>query len=193
MNDLENIILASGSPRRSEILQKNHVKFQVIVSSVEENYPSVFSKEQIAMFLAFKKALEVETQCKKGIIIAADTIVYLNEVLGKPTHQEEAVYMLNKLSGKIHEVITGVSVMRVNSYDRVIFYDITKVTFKKLNKKAISDYIDSGEIWDKAGAYAIQGKGVELIEKIEGDYYNVVGLPFEKLKLVLEKRFNVKL
>lgn len=190
---MEKIILASGSPRRREILQKNLVKFDIIVSSAEENYPSNLSKEQIAMFLAFKKALEVENKCNEGIIIAADTIVYLNEVLGKPSNEEEAVTILNKLSGKIHEVITGISVVRANSFDRVIFNEITKVTFKKLNKKEINDYIDSGEIWDKAGSYAIQGKGVELIEKIEGDYYNVVGLPFEKLKLVLEDRFNVKL
>jgi len=190
---LEKIILASGSPRRKEILQKNHVKFDIITSEVDENYPTGCSKEQIAMLLALRKALDVETQHEDGIIIAADTIVYIDEILGKPTGLEEAIYMLEKLSGNTHEVITGVSVIRAKSFDRVAFYDSTKVVFKELNEGKIRDYIASGEVWDKAGAYAIQGKGVELIKKIEGDYYNVMGLPFEKLKLVLANRFNVKL
>ncbi len=190
---MERIVLASGSPRRKEILKKNNVKFDIITSTAEENYPLDFSKEQIAMLLALKKAMDVETQCDEGIIIAADTIVYIDEVLGKPADFEEAVYMLKKLNGKIHEVITGVCVIRAKSFDRVIFYDSTKVYFKELNEERIKDYIASGEVWDKAGGYAIQGKGVELIKKIDGDYYNVMGLPFEKLKLVLANRFNVKL
>lgn len=190
---MEKLILASGSPRRKEILQKNNICFEVFTSEVDENYSSDYTRQQIAMLLSLRKALDVEKHFREGIIIAADTIVYMDEVLGKPTDKDHAAYMLNQLNGRCHEVITGVSVLRVNSYDRVVFYDTTYVTFKALDDKAIEAYIDTGEIWDKAGAYAIQGKGAELIEKISGDYHNVVGLPYDKLKLVLWRYFNVKL
>ncbi|NLK73003.1 MAG: Maf-like protein, partial [Clostridiales bacterium] len=104
-----------------------------------------------------------------------------------------AYYMLKKLSGRSHEVITGVAVIRINSFERVVFYDSTKVFFKELTDDEIYSYISSGEGWDKAGAYAVQGMGSELIDKLDGDYYNVMGLPFDKLKLVLKGRFNVEL
>lgn len=187
------MILASGSPRRKEILKKNNVVFETYISQVDEKFSTHYTKEQIAMQLALKKALDAEKQYNKGIIIAADTIVYMDEVLGKPNDKRHAVYMLNKLNGKMHEVITGVCVLRVKSIERVVFYDTTQVFFKQLNHDEINQYIDSGETWDKAGAYAIQGKGGELVDHIKGDYYNVMGLPFNKLKLVLNKQFNVKL
>ncbi|MCG8485580.1 MAG: Maf family protein [Clostridia bacterium] len=188
---MEKIILASASPRRKEILEKYNIEFDTIVSDVEENFSQDCTKEQIPMMLALRKALNVETKCTNGIIIAADTIVYKNEVLGKPTDRENAFNMLRKLSDGRHEVITGVAIIRVGTYDKVVFYDTTQVFFKSLSDKDINTYIDTDEIWDKAGAYAIQGKGVELIEKIDGDYYNVMGLPIHKVKLVLDQYFTI--
>lgn len=190
---MEKIILASGSPRRKEILQKNNVVFETYVSQVDENFSTHYTKEQIAMQLALKKALDAEKHYNEGIIIAADTIVYMNEILGKPKDKKHAVYMLNKLNGRMHEVITGVCVLRVKSIERAVFFDTTQVFFKQLNQDEINQYVDSGETWDKAGSYAIQGKGKELVKHIKGDYYNVMGLPFKKLRLVLNRHFNVKL
>lgn len=190
---MEKIILASGSPRRKEIFEKNNVIFETIVSDVDESYSSTYSKEQIVMIIALRKALDIEMKYKEGIVIAADTIVCIDEILGKPTDREHAYYMLKKLSGRSHEVITGVAVIRINSFERVVFYDSTKVFFKELTDDEIYSYISSGEGWDKAGAYAVQGMGSELIDKLDGDYYNVMGLPFDKLKLVLKGRFNVEL
>lgn len=187
---MEKIILASASPRRKEILEKHNIEFDTIVSNVEENFSQDCTKEQIPMVLALKKALDVERRCTHGIIIAADTIVYKNEVLGKPIDRENAYYMLKKLSGSSHQVVTGVAVIRVGTCDRIVFYDTTQVFFKNLSDENIQTYIDTNEVWDKAGAYAIQGKGAELIEKIDGDYYNVMGLPIHKVKFVLNEHFN---
>lgn len=190
---MEKIILASGSPRRKEILQKHHVNFEILASDVNEKFSSEYTKEQIPMILALRKALDIEQRFEEGIVIAADTIVFKDEVLGKPIDKADAMYMLGKLSGNCHQVITGVAIIRIGTPDRVVFYETTDVYFKKINNKTIEQYIGTGEVWDKAGAYAIQGIGAKLIEKIDGDYYNVMGLPFEKLKLVFNKWFNVKL
>lgn len=189
---MEKIVLASASPRRKEILEKFNIRFETIVSDIIENFPKDSTKEQIPMMLALRKALDVEKKCTDGIIIAADTIVYKNEVLGKPKNHENAFNMLKKLSGSYHEVVTGVAMIKVGTCDRTVFYDTTEVLFKPLKDEEIHTYIKTNEIWDKAGAYAIQGKGAELIEKIEGDYYNVMGLPINLVNHALDKYFNVK-
>lgn len=184
---MERIILASASPRRKEILEKFNIEFDMIVSNVEENFTDENTEEQIPMMLALRKALDVEKKCTSGIIIAADTIVYKDEVFGKPIDKANAFSMLKKLSGSMHEVITGVAIIRVGTCDKVLLYDTTKVFFKDLADEEIYAYIDTNEVWDKAGAYAIQGKGAELIEKIDGDYYNVMGLPIHKVERILDK------
>ncbi len=189
---LEKIILASSSPRRKEILSKHHVAFEVATTDIQENFCQHDTKEQIAMSLALLKALDVEKKRDHGIIIAADTLVYKNNVFGKPKDEADAFSMLKTLSGGCHHVITGVALIRSNTFEKMLFYDLTNVYFKELTDDEILSYIDTDEIWGKAGSYAIQGKGADLIEKIEGDYYNVMGLPFQKMKWMMEKYFHVK-
>lgn len=189
---MEKIILASSSPRRKEILEKHHIDFDMATTDIEENFCHHDTKEQIAMSLALLKALDVEKRHDHGIIIAADTIVYKNVVYGKPKDEADAFSMLKKLSGCCHHVVTGVAVIRSNTFERIVFNDVTSVYFKELTDDKILSYIHTGEIWGKAGSYAIQGKGADFIEKIEGDYYNVMGLPFEKTRLIMGKYFNVK-
>ncbi|MFA5527600.1 MAG: Maf family protein [Peptostreptococcales bacterium] len=189
---MEKIILASSSPRRKEILSKHHVAFEVATTDIQENFCQHDTKEQIAMSLALLKALDVEKKRDHGIIIAADTLVYKNNVFGKPKDEADAFSMLKTLSGGCHHVITGVALIRSNTFEKMLFYDLTNVYFKELTDDEILSYIDTDEIWGKAGSYAIQGKGADLIEKIEGDYYNVMGLPFQKMKWMMEKYFHVK-
>ena len=190
---MEKIILASGSPRRIELFEKNKVDFTIKVSDVEENSPHGFTKEQVPMYLALKKALDIESKVDEGIIIAADTIVYKDEVLMKPKNIENAKYILNKLSGTYNHVVTGVAIIRANTSDRVVFYETSKVYFKKMTEQDIDDYIETGEIWDKAGAYAVQGIGSKYIERVEGDYLNVLGLPWDRLSKMLKEKFNIEI
>ncbi len=182
------LILASGSPRRIELLKMLGCKFQVIPSKIEEKVNPHLSPIQNVKRLSRQKALDVVSKVSDGIVIAADTVVVLNKrILGKPKNEKEAREMLKKLSGKEHRVITGLAV--VDAKTKKILQDvvITKVKFQKLNKDLINRYIASGEPMDKAGAYGIQGKGALLVESIKGDYFNVAGLPLNKLNQLLEK------
>ncbi len=190
---MKKIILASGSPRRKDILSNHGVSFTVMVSDVIENAPENFTKEQVPMYLALKKALDIESEVVEGVIIAADTIVYKDEVLMKPKDQEDAIRILTKLSGTFNEVITGVSVIDAHTHNRMVFYESSKVYFKKMTHEDILEYIATGEVWDKAGAYAAQGIGKKYIERIEGDYLNVLGLPWNRLRSILMKKFNLNI
>lgn len=190
---MNQIILASGSPRRKNMLKNEGIPVNIVIPEVEEFFPENLSKEEVAMYLALKKALAVESQCEKGIIIAADTIVYKDEIIGKPRDYKEAVYILNKLRGTEHQVVTGVAILKKETSERRIFFETTKVYFKNYDDDTIEKYIQTGELWDKAGAYAIQGQGSQFIERIEGDYDNVVGLPLQKLKSEMKKEFNLSI
>ncbi|WP_053957521.1 nucleoside triphosphate pyrophosphatase [Inediibacterium massiliense] len=191
---MSKIILASSSPRRKDILSRFDIPFEVKTSSIEEKIYAGDTPKQVAMTLAFEKAIEVSKECEAGdIVIAADTIVVKNHILGKPKNYDDAFCMLKKLQNNIHFVITGIAVIQAHTYNKFVSYDQTKVKMKELTDGLIKRYIDTGEVWDKAGAYAIQGKGSVLIEWIEGDYFNVVGLPIGKLQSILSTYFHVDL
>lgn len=179
----KNIILASQSPRRQQLLKELGLTFEIkVIDNIEEKYPENLNPEEITMFLAEHKANHYKNIIKENdILITADTIVCLeNEILGKPENRSEAVKILRKLSGKSHFVITGMCLMTQNQ--KKTFYSKTEVFFKKLTEEEIFYYIDNFQPYDKAGAYGIQEWiGLIGIERVNGSYFNVVGLPVQKL------------
>jgi len=187
------IVLASNSPRRKELLERVGVEFSVDASSIDEVVRENESPEQIAMGLALQKGLDVASRHEEGtIIIAADTIVYNKKVMGKPVDEVDARSMLNDLSGTLHQVYTGIAVIEAGTNNKFVDYECTDVKFRELSPEKIDNYVASGEVFGKAGAYAIQGKGMTLVEWIHGDYFNVVGLPVSKLESLMEKHFNMR-
>ncbi|GAU77415.1 septum formation protein Maf [Fusibacter sp. 3D3] len=149
--------------------------------------------EQIVMGLSFEKTYQVAQLEPDAIIIGSDTIVYLNEVLGKPEDKAEAYRMLRKLSGKTHDVYTGIAVICESQKIKRVDYVKTKVDFKDLSEAEINAYIETGEPLDKAGAYAIQGQGALLVNQIQGDYFSVMGLPLSKLNQIMIDDFRINL
>jgi septum formation protein len=188
------IVLASKSPRRRELLSNLGLDFEVIESNVEE-FSSEKHPSRYVMDLSFNKAMLVAKKLKEeAIVIGADTIVVIEDkVLGKPKDRDEAFIMLKNLQGRVHTVYTGITIVRTKDFKYVSDFEETKVWIKKLEDEEIFNYIDTGEGYDKAGAYAIQGVGALIVEKIEGDYFNVVGLPISKLFDILKREFDVRL
>ena len=186
---MQDIILASQSPRRKMLLEWAEVPFEVIVKHSDENYPAGLSFADIAMHIAQNKAEAVREYVKGAFhhqqagktILAADTIVVLDgQVIGKPANRTEAIRTLHALSGKKHEVITGVAILHAGGITK--FADTTAVRFHELSTEQIVFYVDKYEPYDKAGAYAIQEWiGVVGIESINGDFYNVMGLPVSRV------------
>ena len=178
----KNLILASGSPRRQELLKSLGVPFEIRIKEIDEVYPKHLKKSEISDYLAqLKSNAFVEELNPKDLLITSDTIVwYHNMALGKPKSKDDAFQMLQKLSGKTHEVITSVCLKSLRKED--IFNSITKVTFKELSSKEIQFYIDNYNPMDKAGAYGIQDWIGQIgITKIEGSYFNVMGFPIHKI------------
>ncbi len=177
------IVLASASPRRSQLLAELGIDFRVIVREIKEDYPAVLKGEEIAIHLSSLKAdaFEKEFFTENTLLITADTIVCLEgKVLGKPASREEAISTLGQLSGKMHQVITGVSIRTIQK--EVNFGVSTDVYFKELKDEEIIHYVDQYKPYDKAGAYGIQEWiGYIGIERIDGSFYNVMGLPVLKL------------
>ncbi len=189
-----NIILASGSPRRREILANTSVKFSVITSDVDEKIFDYEEPTQLVLRLAFEKCMDVAVNNTKEVVIGADTIVVLDdEILGKPKNEDEAFKMLKKLSNREHQVITGMSIVNLEKNKKIVDYAISNVKFKNLTDQDIIDYISTKEYLDKAGAYGIQGYGALLVEQIKGDYFNIVGLPISKLSDILKDNFGVNM
>ncbi len=180
------VILASNSPRRQELLKKLIPKFKIQVVPIEENYPKELAKDQIAKYLSELKSAAYQPT-KNQLIITADTIVSIgNEVLGKPKDSNDALEMLMKLSGKTHLVTTAVSIKTTEKL--ITFSDTTEVTFYKLTSQEMEQYITNCQPFDKAGSYGIQEwMGYFGIKKMNGDYYNVMGLPLHKLYRALKK------
>ncbi len=178
----KNIILASKSPRRQSLLKEIVADFELRTKEVEEVYPDDLKREQVAIYLSELKAEAFKNELNPNdLVITSDTIVCLEDkILGKPNDKQEAFQMLSDLSGKKHEVITAITLM---SLDKVTsFYDATEVYFKSLSEEEINYYIDNYQPYDKAGSYGIQEWiGYVGIEKIKGSYFNVVGLPVQKL------------
>lgn len=189
-----NIILASASPRRKEILENTKLKFDIIKSDIDEIILEKEAPIQAVMRLAFEKSMDIASKNENDLIIAADTVVVLDEnILGKPKDKEEAYNMIRSLSGRTHEVITGISLVNLGLSKKIIDYVVSTVKFKELSDEDIKDYIHTNESLDKAGAYGIQGYGAMLVEKIEGDYFNIVGLPISILSDLLKKHFSINL
>lgn len=181
------IILASNSPRRREILSQLGMQYEVIPSDYEEKEQNI-NPRKLAMLFAESKAKSVADSINgRALVIGADTVVYKDEIMGKPKSKADAADMLRKLSGSKHSVITGISVIKAPEMSITTDYEETLVRFKNISEDEIEAYINSGEVWDKAGAYAIQGLGSLLVQGIEGCYFNVVGLPVYKLSTILEK------
>jgi septum formation protein len=185
---MKTIILASASPRRKELLEKINLKFEVDASDCEENIDPGLEPREIVRQLSIQKAKTVEARHKNSIIIAADTVGVMGDrILGKPHTKDEARKMLHEISGKSHLVITGFSIIDTTT-DKIVTRTVdTRVYIKKLTREEIDAYVKTGEPLDKAGAYAIQGMGAVMVEKIEGDYYNVMGLPLNALTEALKK------
>ena len=179
------VILASQSPRRIELLKQIIKNFLVIPSEVDEVCSSNLSPEENAIALGRKKAAWVANRHPRHCVIGADTLVVLeNKIIGKPTNVDEAHQILRRLSGREHKVITGVSVVHSNTLSAAT---VSQVRIKPLADNEIDSYVNSGEPMDKAGAYAIQGKGASLVENYKGSYSNIVGLPINTLKDLLQK------
>ena len=183
-----NIILASRSPRRQQLLHELGLKFDVVIKDYVETYPEGLDGEEIARYIAYEKAASFKNQLSANdIVIAADTIVWCNKkVLGKPLDQEDAIAILKEISGNTHEVITGVS---IRSHSREItFSESTKVTFEVFTDEEIAYYTANYKPYDKAGAYGIQEWiGIIACSHIDGSYFNVVGLPVQRLYKELQK------
>lgn len=179
---MQKIILASQSPRRKQLLEWAELPFEVLVRETDESYPGNLSTEDIAIHIARNKALAVKGIAGTGkIILAADTIVVLqHEIIGKPRDRDDALSILSRLSGKKHNVITGVVLSAAEK--EIAFAETTEVEFHELSKEQIEFYIDQYKPYDKAGAYAIQEWiGVVGIKSVNGDFYNVMGLPVSRV------------
>jgi septum formation protein len=182
------LVLASSSPRRAEILTREKVRFEI---KIPHNYKeeNIFSDPVTHVLESSKrKAQSVADKLEDGIILGADTIVVLDgEIMGKPKNKDEALLTLKKLSGRMHQVYTGITLINKSAGRMISDYDLTKVKFNQLYEQEILNYIATGEPMDKAGAYGIQGMGSFLVDRIEGSLENVIGLPTEKLQEMLHQ------
>ncbi len=182
---MRKLILASGSPRRKELLSVLGLKYEVCPSKFKEDNIVKTSAEEFVCATARKKAQEVGNR-KQGLILAADTVVCLGEeILGKPVDEKDALEMLEKLAGTTHRVLTGVAIWDPPTGKEAIQYEETRVFFRTAKRDELLEYIATGEPMDKAGAYAIQGLGSIFVSGIEGCYFNVVGLPLFRLSQML--------
>lgn len=187
---MKNLILASNSPRRKELLSHCEIPFEVKSENIDETINSSLTIDQAIAELAYRKAEAVFVKNEDAVVIGCDTIVvYNNEILGKPVDEEDAFRMLKLLSGTTHQVITGCAILSKEKTYK--FATVSDVTFKQLSDETINKYIASKEPMDKAGAYGIQGKAGCFIESINGDYYSIMGLPLCKLHTCLMELYNL--
>ncbi len=188
---MRDIILASASPRRQQLLTQIGLNFKVKPSDIEEVIDNTLEPSQVAMSLASQKCRDIVCQIDDDcdcIVIGADTIVLKdNKMLGKPKDERDAFNMLTSLKGEWHQVVTGLCLYRTSDNKSVCDYEITKVKISDKSDEFINEYISTKEPFDKAGAYGIQGFGSLLVEKIDGCYFNVMGLPIYKLSCMLDE------
>lgn len=185
--NLPKIILASKSPRRQELLRQMDVDFEIVLKEVDESYPDDLTPEEIAVYIAEKKARAYDGTIGNEVVLTADTIVAIDGlILGKPENEAHAIEMLQRLSGRVHKVVTGVCILYKGKYN--LFHDVSEVFFRKLTDEEITTYVQKYKPMDKAGSYGIQEwVGITAIERIEGSYTNVVGLPTEKVYQQLKR------
>lgn len=178
-------ILATASPRRKELFTNITEQFEIIPSDIAEIIPENIDIETVPQLLATQKAADIAKCHPQALVIGADTGVFIDgKMLGKPQNREQAIQMLCSLSGRTHKVITGCCLMLGKR--QICFSEVTSVTFYPLSEQEIMEYVSTGESDDKAGSYGIQGKGMLLVQSIEGDYFNVVGLPVARLKRFID-------
>jgi septum formation protein len=181
------LILASASPRRTELLRQLGVDFKVVPSTTPEVHHEQMTAREVSQVNAYRKARAVAKRFPDELVLAADTLVYLGTtLLGKPATLEEAYQMLRQLQGRTHHVVTAICLLHLREHRQRIFAESTAVTFRPLDAAQIRRYLTKINPLDKAGAYAIQQEGDLLVEKISGSYTNVVGLPVERLKVELQ-------
>lgn len=187
---MHKIILASQSPRRRQLMEAAELVFDIVIADVDETNPAGMDGVLVPEYLAKKKATAIEKHAHDAIIVAADTVVLLDsEILNKPKDEADAISILKKLSGRIHKVVTGVCMQKAEK--QICFSTTTEVHFRKLSDEQIVHYVSEYKPYDKAGAYAIQEWiGMIGIEKIDGDYYNVMGLPIGEVVIRLKQDFN---
>lgn len=181
------LILASASPRREALLQQIGLSFSIVPAFINEEDVCLSDEpQQLVQDLAFRKAQYVAAALGQGLVIGADTVVVQDQsIFGKPEDQQEAYNILSKLNGREHEVMTGLALVDAETGKKQLAVEKTRVYFRLMSSEELYAYIASGEPFDKAGAYAIQGLGSVLVERIEGCYYNVVGLPLTRLAQML--------
>ena len=186
---MQKYILASASPRRKELLSFVLDNYEIIPANIDETQNEKESPTEYVKRMAKEKAQKIFNENKNSTIIGCDTVVWLDkQIFPKPKNEDDAKRILTALSGKAHNVTTAVAIIDKNKYN--IFEETTKVEFFELEDKQINDYISFGEGFDKAGSYAIQGKGALFVKSICGDYFNVVGLPVAKLARKLQHLIN---
>ncbi|HAE41591.1 MAG TPA: septum formation protein Maf [Clostridiales bacterium] len=192
---MDKLLLASKSPRRIEILQKYLDDLITEAPSVDETVFTKLKPEELVMAIALKKAVSViqNGQYEDTIILAADTVVYSDRIIGKPKDRNEAFMILKNLSGKSHKVFTGFAIMHSNNKKNIIDFEETDVFFEDLSDEMIENYLNTNEYTDKAGAYGIQGYGEMLVKSISGSYPNVMGLPISKINKYLMTLYGFNL
>jgi septum formation protein len=186
LKELPPIILASASPRRAELLRQLGIDFQVLASEVPEIHNEQLTANEIAQVNAYRKARAIAKRYPDALVVAADTLVYLDNMLfGKPATLEEAYQMLEKLQGRTHQVVTAICLLHLRNHRQNVFSESTSVTFQRLDGVKIRRYLAKVNPLDKAGGYGIQEESDLIVEKISGSYTNVVGLPLERLNCEL--------
>ena len=181
------IILASSSPRRAEMLRQAGIDFKVVPSDASEIHREQLTAREVSQINAYRKARAVAKKFPDALVLGADTVVSLeNELFGKPSTLEAAYEMLEKLQGRTHVVVTGICLLHLRTHHQRIFAESTAVTFRTLDAVKIRRYLTQVNPLDKAGAYAIQEEGEQIVEKVSGSYTNIVGLPLERLRSELQ-------
>ncbi|MFZ0916186.1 MAG: Maf family protein [Candidatus Udaeobacter sp.] len=185
---MPSLVLASSSPRRAVLLSGSGFEFEIVPPRLDEKFDAAFTLRELTLWNAVRKGMSVAQTRSDATVISADTLVALgNEIIGKPSDLEEAAQILRRLSGQTHEVCSAVLIYHQTSGRSAVFHDISCVRFHRLNRAMISRYLAKVNPLDKAGAYAAQGTGAEIVAKIEGSFTNVVGLPMEKTIAALAK------
>jgi septum formation protein len=182
------LVLASSSPRRAALLSEGGFKFEIASPRVGEKFDPALTLRELTLWNAIRKGMSIAQTRPDAVVLAADTLVALeNQTIGKPADLSEAAQMLRRLSGRTHEVCSAVAIYQQRSGSSAVFHDVSRVRFRRLSDATIENYLTKVGPLDKAGAYAAQGSGTEIIAKIEGSFTNVVGLPMEKTVAELAK------
>jgi len=189
---MPSLMLASSSPRRAALLSEAGFEFEILTPGVAEKFDIAVTLRELTVWNAIRKGMSIAQTRPDAVVLAADTLVALDqEIIGKPASLNEAAQILRRLSGRIHEVCSAVLIYHQTSGRSTVLHDISRVRFRRLNAATIKNYLVKVDPLDKAGAYAAQGSGAEIIAKIEGSFTNVVGLPMEKTIAALAK-FDIR-